>query len=40
MSHQLPSSSTYTYTHQLLEEKGEGQGEKGNIFGSERGRDT
>lgn len=42
MSHWLPSPSTYTYTytHQLLEENGEGQGEKGNIFGSEKGRDS
>lgn len=41
MSHWLSSPSTYayTYTRQLLEENGEGQGEKGNIFGSEKGRD-
>lgn len=40
MSHWLPSPSTYTYTHQLLKEKGEEQGEKGNIFGREKGRDS
>lgn len=38
MSHWL-APPKHIIIHQLLEEKGEGQGEKGSISGSEKGRD-